>query len=170
MNKFLWLMPALCLAATGTTAAPPADPERLDAVAERGRVVMPFDLEKTTHVFTATDSGGRQQVRAKNPADGEQIRLIRKHLAEIAAAFARGDFSGPARIHGEAMPGLVALRDAKPGLIEYRYRGLPDGGEIDYVSRDPGLIAAVHRFFEAQLSDHARHAVPGMAGHEGHHP
>lgn len=29
-----------------------ADEKRLDEIAERGSHVMPFDLEKTTHIFT----------------------------------------------------------------------------------------------------------------------
>lgn len=165
MNKFLWPLAALCLVAAPAFAAEPADPARLDAVAERGRQVMPFDLEKTTHVFTPTEDGGRQEVVAKDPADAEQIRLIRAHLAEIAAAFGQGDFSGPARIHGDAMPGLAALRAAPPGRVEYRYQALPDGARIDYVSRDADLVEAVHRYFDAQLSDHARHVVPDREGH-----
>lgn len=168
MNKFLWPL-VMCLAVANVPAAEPADPARLDAVAERGRQVMPFDLEKTTHVFTPSEDGGRQEVLAKDPADAEQIRLIREHLAEIAAAFGRGDFSGPASIHGDAMPGLSALRTAPPGRVEYRYQELPDGARIDYVSRDAGLVEAIHRYFDAQLSDHARHAVPGHEQHRMMH-
>jgi sulfite exporter TauE/SafE/copper chaperone CopZ len=42
------------------SAIPPAGPARLDEVAQRGARVMPFDLEKTTHVFTKTPEGGHQ--------------------------------------------------------------------------------------------------------------
>jgi hypothetical protein len=166
MNKpSISLLVALLFAAPAG-AVESADAVRLDDVAERGRHVMPFDLEKTTHVFAKTEDGGRQQVIARNPADAEQIRLIREHLKKIAAEFSQGDFSGPARIHGEDMPGLAALKNAKSGRIEYRYQELPDGAQIDYVTADADLIEAIHRYFDAQLSDHARHAVPG---HEMHH-
>ena len=39
-------------------AAEPASEQRLDEVAERGAHVMPFDLEKTVHIFSKTDTGG----------------------------------------------------------------------------------------------------------------
>ena len=45
-------------------------------------------------------------VTADAPADNEQISLIRKHLHEGASKLARGDFSNPAEIYGENMPGL----------------------------------------------------------------
>lgn len=153
------------LGATAVAAIEPADTQRLDAVAERGHQVMPFDLDKTTHIFTQTETGGQQRVIAKNSTDVEQIQLIQKHLAQIAAAFAQGDFSGPARIHGETMPGLAILRAAQPGSITYRYEALPNGAQLDYTSTEAGLIEAIHRYFEAQLSDHARHAMPGHALH-----
>jgi hypothetical protein len=168
MKRTFWSLAVLALAAVPAAAVEPADNARLDEVAERGRHVMPFDLEKTTHVFTPMEDGGRQQVIAKSPADAEQIRLIREHLGQIAGAFSRGDFSGPERIHGETMPGLAALKNAGAGRIEYRYQELPDGARIDYVTRDAALIEAIHRYFDAQLSDHARHAVPGHEQHRMH--
>jgi hypothetical protein len=64
---------------------------RQEEVAERGAEVMPFDLEKTTHVFEPTQTGGVQKVVADDPSDGEQIALIRAHLREEAGAFRRGD-------------------------------------------------------------------------------
>lgn len=52
MNKLfiaLFLL-ALCIAVP-IHAVEKADEQRLDEVAERGSHVMPFDLEKTTHIF-----------------------------------------------------------------------------------------------------------------------
>jgi hypothetical protein len=155
---------AVCLAAPLPGAAEPADARRLDEVAERGRQVMPFDLAKTTHVFTKTEDGGRQQVVVKDAADSGQIRLIREHLSALAGAFAEGDFSGPATIHGADMPGLKALQEAG-GRIRYRYRDIADGGELDYLTEDKDLVRAVHAYFDAQLRDHARHAMPGQEQH-----
>lgn len=151
---------SLALAVSGVCAEP-VSPARLDEVAERGAKVMPFDLEKTTHVFDKNPQGGRQEVVAKDAEDAEQIRLIREHLSAIAQGFAQGDFSGPAKIHGQDMPGLAELRAAKPGQVKYVYEDLPDGGRLDYLTDDPALALAIHRYFDAQLSDHARHAVPG---------
>ena len=146
-----------------------ADEKRLDEVAQHGMHVMPFDLEKTTHVFSKTPKGGVQRVVVKDKSDTEQIRLIRAHLSEISGDFKRGDFSKPARIHGEDMPGLAELKSAKPGQIKIQYEELPDGAQIGYSTSSPELINAIHQWFDAQLSDHARHAVPGHSHHHMHH-
>jgi hypothetical protein len=85
--------------------------------------------------------------------------LIREHLSKISQEFIQGDFSSPAKIHGENMPGLDELHKAKPGHIKIDYRELADGAEINYSTDDATLIKALHHWFDAQLSDHARHAV-----------
>lgn len=146
-----------------------ANKTRLDKVAERGAHVMPFALEQTTHVFTKTKQGGVQQVIVKDKGNSEQIKLIRTHLSNISDEFTQGDFSNPAKIHGESMPGLVELRKAKQGQIEIKYRVIADGAEVAYSTKSPNLIKAIHQWFDAQLSDHARHAVSGHAHHSMHH-
>ncbi len=135
--------------------------KRLDEVAERGANIMPFGLEKTTHVFSKTAGGGIQQVVAKDKSDAEQIRLIRNHLLEISEAFKQRNFSNPEDIHGEDMPGLAELRMAGPDQITIEYSTLADGAQIKYASKLSRFIKAIHQWFDAQLSDHARHAVPG---------
>ncbi len=149
-------------------AVEPADEKRLDEIAERGTHVMPFDLEKTIHIFTKTAEGGIQQVIARNPFDAEQIRLIRKHLSEISTEFGQGDFSRPAQIHGDDMPGLAALESAKAGQVKVEYQELPDGAQINYSSESSSLIEAIHQWFDAQLRDHARHAMPGHPHKHSH--
>jgi hypothetical protein len=136
-------------------------------VAQRGAQVMPFDLKATTHIFTSSDDGGSQRVVANDPFDEAQISLIRTHLREIQAAFQRGDFSAPASIHGADMPGLSQLRAAKPGQISIAYRDVDGGGELVFRSADPGLVSALHLWFDAQLSDHG---IDAMDGHMVHHP
>jgi hypothetical protein len=137
----------IAVSVSPTSAA--ADPSRQAEVSVRGAEVMPFALKATTHIFTKTDDGGVQQVVAKNPQDTEQIRLIREHLQQIADQFKAGNFSAPAQIHGEAMPGLSELRHAKPGEIAIRYQDLNDGGQLRYSTRNPALVAALHRWFYA---------------------
>lgn len=160
----MWLFIAASL-----QAAERASDERLDEVVRRGSHVMPFDLEQTTHVFSKTGKGGLQQVVVKDSSNADQVKLIRQHLAKISNEFMQGDFSNPAKIHGEDMPGLAELRAAKLGQIKVIYRELPNGAEIDYSTDDPKLIEAIHQWFDAQLSDHARHAVPGHPEHLMHH-
>ena len=156
---------------TAVNAQTPANPARLDEVAERGSHVMPFNLDKTQHIFNKTEHGGVQQVIAKQAADSEQIGLIRQHLLDISERFKQGDFSRQKSIHGDSMPGLLEL-SANYRSIRFDYRPLPNGAEIEYSAEDTGLVDAIHRFFNAQLSDHARHASDGQpmkCEHQTHH-
>ena len=147
-----------------STEAPSTDTtafaERRREVAERGALVMPFDLERTTHVFTPTASGGVQTVVADDAADREQVGLVRAHVREEAARFARGDFADPAAIHGEEMPGLAELR-AGASRIRVEYEDVPAGGRIRYATTDAALVRALHAWFAAQRSDHGAHAEDG---------
>jgi hypothetical protein len=130
---------------------------RQAGVEKRGAEVMPFELERTMHVFQPLDDGGLQTVRAKDPANRQQIALIQSHLKEEAEKFQRGDFSDPAKIHGEDMPGLAELR-AGAGEIEIQYVSLPDGAQIRYTAKDTTLVMAIHHWFMAQRADHGQHA------------
>jgi len=131
-------------------------PRRQAEVAEAGARVMPFDLDATTHVFEKVESGGVQSVVADSD-DAVQIELVRAHLLEEAQRFARGDFHDPAMIHGEDMAGLHELVMGHERL-SVTYRDVARGGEIRYISQDPALVDAIHRWFDAQLVDHGEHA------------
>jgi hypothetical protein len=135
--------------------------ERQTLVTERGRSVMPFDLEQTTHRFTPTATGGVQEVVADQGGDTEQIGLIRAHLREEAEAFGRGDFADPATIHGAEMPGLAELREGHD-RIEVRYEERADGAGLTYTTEDSTLVDALHDWFDAQLGDHGTHAESGQ--------
>lgn len=137
-----------------------ADKIRQEAVAERGVDVMPFDLKATTHIFTKNSMGGIQQVVVKNDSDATQIGLIREHLKKIAAQFSQGEFPGPTRIHGAKMPGLAELKSAQPDEIKIQYRKLKTGAEIIYMTQNPKLVVALHKWFDAQLADHGNDAMP----------
>ena len=67
------------------------------------------------------------------------------------------------------MPGLAELKTAKAGQIKIEYKELPDGAQITYSTEVPKFRQAIHQWFDAQLSDHARHAVPGHS-HQQMHP
>lgn len=143
----------------GTAAAPAADADRQAQVAERGQSVMPFDLDRTTHHFTKTGSGGVQIVVADDPQDAGQVGLVRQHLQQEADRFRRGDFTDPASIHGDQMPGLAALRGSS-GKVTVEYATTSDGARITYTSGDAAIVAALHAWFDAQVSDHGAHATP----------
>lgn len=143
-----------------------SDEQRLNEVEQRGRHVMPFSLEKTVHIFNKTKAGGVQQVIAKDTSDKAQIELIQQHLSALAQSFKNGDFSGPQAIHGKAMAGLELL-SKNVAHINFDYQVLINGAQINYSATEPALIAAIHQYFDAQLSDHARHAISNE--HALHH-
>lgn len=170
----------LFLACTGGASAQALDHTRMDhdahmatqapgqrqaEVAHRGKDVMPFSLAATTHIFSKTAQGGVQQVVVKNANDAEQVRLTRLHLREIRDQFLKGDFSGPTRIHGQAMPGLATLKVARAGQITIDYQDLMEGAELRYATADAYLVSALHQWFDAQLVDHGKDAMAGHAGH-----
>jgi hypothetical protein len=126
-------------------------------VAEKGKAVMPFDLEATTHRFLPTADGLRQEVVSDNATDTTQIDLIREHLTSEADRFRTGDFSDPARIHGPEMPGLDVLSTGATA-VTITYTDLDDGAALDFRTTDSTLIQALHAWGEAQLSDHGNHA------------
>ena len=129
---------------------------RQEAVARKGATVMPFDLARTTHFFDDTAHGGIETITANDPRDRKQVALIREHLTLEAKRFARGDFSDPAKVHGEDMPGLSTLAAAN-GKLRVTYKALPAGASLTYASRDKAVVAAVHEWFAAQRSDHDAH-------------
>jgi hypothetical protein len=152
---------AVLLSMTGSATAQRATEARQAVVAERGSAVMPFDLERTVHAFVKTPEGGVQRVLSKNAGDTTEIVAIRQHLAEIADAFRRRDFRAPRSIHGDAMPGLEVLERATADAFVVSDAMIEFGAEIRYTSEDPAVIAAIHDWFDAQVSDHGHHAHGG---------
>ena len=134
--------------------------DRQAEVADRGAEVMPFDLDATTHTFDETEDGGVQTVTADDPADAEQVELIRRHLREEREKFAAGNFDDPARIHGEDMPGVAELA-AGYDRIAVTYAEHPAGAVLTYTTDDPELVEAVHAWFDRQVMDHGEHAEGG---------
>jgi hypothetical protein len=166
----LWAVVLLVPFNAHADPAPPiaADPERQAEVSERGAQVMPFKLSATTHVFTKTSAGALQKVIVKDPNDTAQIGLIRRHLSDIADGFSRRDFSGPTEVHGAQMPGLADLKKAKPAEISVRYQDLAEGAQIEYSAQKANLIEALHKWVDAQLSDHGPDAHEGHMQHHDH--
>lgn len=133
---------------------------RQAVVDAQGADVMPFNLNRTTHVFTKNATGGIEMVIVKDAADAEQIDAIRTHLQLEADKFSRGDYSDPARIHGMDMPGMKQLEDGA-SRVQVTYAPLGDGARIIYASDDPSLVDALHNWFDRQVGDHGTHATAG---------
>jgi len=64
------------------------------------------------------------------------------------------------------MPGLAELEAAKPGQIAIDYRDVDAGAQLRYRTTDARLALALHRWFDAQLSDHRDDAMAGHPHHE----
>lgn len=122
-----------------------------------GAGIMPFDLNRSLHVFTPMPTGGTQTVLSLD-ADAAQVDLIRTHLRKEAAAFAQGDYADPAAIHGAAMPGLATL-GASNGRVNASFEPLPQGARIRFETTHPDLVIALHQWFEAQVHDHGADAI-----------
>ncbi|HEY4476583.1 MAG TPA: hypothetical protein VJB69_01165 [Candidatus Paceibacterota bacterium] len=130
---------------------------RQEMIHEKGSFVMPFDLNKTLHAFTKSESGGTQSVVVRDASDAD-LSLIRMHLQMEVQNFSAGNFSDPTQLHGEDMPGVSTLTQNFKKMT-VTYRELSNGAAIDFQSTDAETIAAIHAWFDAQLSDHGSDAA-----------
>jgi hypothetical protein len=118
----------------------------------RGEHAMGVDQHTSTHVFDALPDGGRIELQ-RDVSDPEGAARIREHLQQIAHAFGAGDFSAPAFVHHQQVPGTSVMA-AKRSAIEYTYRELPRGGELRIVTKDPQAVQAIHEFIAFQQQHH----------------
>jgi hypothetical protein len=99
--------------------------------------------------------------------DPAAIAHIREHLEAITRAFQTGDFSTPAFVHSQTVPGTTVMA-GRSHAITYGYRDLPRGGEVRITTRDPEALQAVHEFMAFQRADHRagglEHPEHGQAG------
>jgi hypothetical protein len=121
-------------------------------VQQRGEKAMGVDQYSSTHKFDALPDGGRIELQ-RDVDDTAGVAQIRAHLNEIAKAFKSGDFSTPAFVHMQQVPGTSVMA-AKRGVISYIYRDLPRGGELRIVTKDPEALDAIRQFMAFQRQDH----------------
>lgn len=155
-------LPILLLTAMSACSSPPQDdgegaPHALSDSAfadlqARGEVTMGVDQYTSTHLFDDLPDGARIELQ-RNEDDPAGVAQIREHLQHIARAFAAGDFSDPAAVHGHEMPGTEVMAEKKE-LITYSYAPLPRGGEVRITTSDPDALRAIHRFTAAQRGEH----------------
>ncbi|MFI5206884.1 MAG: hypothetical protein ACHQU8_03570 [Gemmatimonadales bacterium] len=122
------------------------------AMQARGEHVMGVDQYTSRHVFEPLPTGGRIELQ-REVDDTAGVTQIRRHLADVAAAFGRGDFTAPFLVHDQDVPGtrvMAARRDA----ITYTVRPLARGGEIVISSGDASVVDAVHAFLAFQRQEH----------------
>jgi hypothetical protein len=137
----------------GNSGAPLQDHQHQADVKARGQHVMGFDQDATAHHFIITETGGRIEVTAKSAGDAKSAGEIRSHLTHIAQMFAAGDFSAPALVHDQKVPGVAGMKSAGTALT-YTYEELPAGARIKIVGSTPEAIRSVHEFLKFQIKDH----------------
>jgi len=129
------------------------DKEDFAAMQTRGAHVMGVNQYTSAHVFEDLPDGGRVVLERADAADTADIKTIRAHMREIAAAFTAGDFAKPFAVHAQTVPGTDVLAQ-KRGAIRYEVRDLPRGGEVRIRTTDSTAIAAIHEFLAFQRSAH----------------
>jgi hypothetical protein len=118
----------------------------------RGHRAMGVDQYTSTHRFEALPDGGRISL-VRDIDDPTGAARIRAHMAEIAAAFRRGDFTVPGFVHGRAVPG-TAIMAARRSQIGYTTDTLPGGASLRIYSTDSIAILAIQQFLAFQRQDH----------------
>lgn len=145
----LLIVSAAVLLLAGTASAQDTS---FAGVQRRGKQAMGVDQTTSTHKFDALPDGGRIELQ-RDTDDKDGIATIRAHMRDIAKAFANGDFSTPAFVHMQDVPGTKTMA-AKRTVIKYEARDLARGGEVRITTRDPEALKAIHEFMAFQRSDH----------------
>jgi hypothetical protein len=135
-----------------SAASPASDDSGFAQVQRRGRVAMGVDQYTSAHRFEPLPDGG-QITLTRNSADPAGVKQIRAHMAGIAAAFRRGDFTIPGFVHDRTVPG-TAIMAARRDRISYRADTVPLGGSLRLHSTDSAAVSAIHQFLAFQRRDH----------------
>jgi hypothetical protein len=144
---------ALSSAAAAQAAPPAPKPDTAyQTMQQRGQMAMGVDQYTSTHVFDDLPNGGRIELQ-RDSADAAGVAKIRKHFAEIAAAFKAGDFSSPDFVHAQTVTGTGVMA-AKLAEITYTVKDLPHGAELIIATKDPAAVTAIHEFRQVQRHEH----------------
>jgi hypothetical protein len=149
--------PATCpMHAEHMKAAAKADP---DTEASHGAGVdhrhdtLGMSHDTTHHSFRLFADGGAIELRANDGADEKSVAAIRKHLREIADAFAGNDFTTPAFVHGNPPDGVAEMARLHD-TIDYRYEDVATGARVRITTKDAAALAAIHEFLRFQVREH----------------
>ncbi|MEP6733026.1 MAG: hypothetical protein ABJE10_20455 [bacterium] len=153
----------VAIAAT-VAVAPPlvAQDSSFAAMQRRGKMAMGVDQYTSIHKFDDLADGGRIELQ-RDRDDSVGVHAIRAHLRGIAKAFQTGDFSTPAFVHMQSVPGTAEMSKRR-AVLRYSVKELPRGGELRITTSDSGAVKAVHEFLAFQRGEH--HAE----GHAMHRP
>ena len=109
--------------------------------------------EGLVHHFLLAKDGGTIRLELKDPGRTAARDDVRRHLQEIARAFAAGDFGVPTEIHARVPPGVAVMKDRK-AAIRYAYSPTVRGGQVRISTADPRAREAIHAFLRFQIEDH----------------
>jgi hypothetical protein len=157
LSTLLTLPPRLTAQSHGAHAHSTApEDSAFRAMQARGQDVMGVDQYTSVHRFEAVADGGRI-VLQRDRDDSVGVATIRAHLRSIARAFSAGDFTAPAIVHVDAVPGVATMR-ARRAAIHYAVTNLPRGAALRLRSTEPEAISAIHRFLAYQRKAHRTEA------------
>lgn len=180
MTQFTARFTARCIARLGAvlgaialTPAAGADPNPAEcplhaqhshqAMLAQGAVAMGFDPLRTSHHFRLSRQGGVIEVHVHDARDTELRDQVTRHLREIAAQFAAGDFETPFAVHGETPPGVADLSRLRSAL-RYEFEAGDLGGRVRISTQDPAALAALHEFLRYQIREHRTGDSPAIEG------
>ena len=151
---FLQLVPAspICAQATHKVHEATAHDSAFKAMQERGKLAMGVDQYTSTHHFDALPDGGRIELQ-RDVDDSAGVARIREHMRDIARAFKAGDFSTPAMVHLQEVPGAKVMA-AKRDVITYEPHDLPRGAELRIITHDDEALRAIREFMAFQRAEH----------------
>lgn len=150
MHKLL--MVAALAAATPAFAQHSRHDTSFAAMQHRGKMAMGVDQYTSIHHFDDLADGGRIELQ-RDVDDSVGTRAIREHLNGIVRAFSSGDFSTPAFVHMQHVPGTTTMA-ARRSAIRYAFTPLPRGGAVRITTTDPAAVKAVHEFLAFQRGEH----------------
>jgi hypothetical protein len=113
---------------------------------------MGVDQHTSVHRFDDLADGGRITLQ-RDTDDAVGTTTIRRHLHDIAGAFARGDFSTPAFVHMRSVPGATTMASRR-ARIRYAVDDVARGGTLSMTSTDRPAVNAIHAFLAYQRADH----------------
>jgi hypothetical protein len=112
------------------------------ALQKRGKGAMGVDQYTSTHRFDVLPDGGRIELQ-RDSDEAEGVAQIRRHMGEIAGAFAAGDFDIPMLVHMQEVPGTCVMKE-RTRMIQYTVRDLPRGAEVTNEVRTNRLTRICH--------------------------
>ena len=136
-----------------TAPAPEPQESATPSVGNENAVAKPATPALSYRVVRSR-SGGVVRVTIDDASDSEGAGKISILLREVAAQFARGDFSARRFTDGPNTPGIAMMRRLGKKIF-YTAHGVEGGAELIISSLDPKGVEAIHQFLQFQAQRHA---------------